>query len=82
MQKVKGDDLAGMGGHADNALPVLDQVKKNLDTQARQPASMRDVGMDSDKAGVKGDIDVSKLSADEFAALPESTKAKLRGDLL
>lgn len=33
IQKVKKDDLAGMGGYADNSLPVLDQVKKNLDDQ-------------------------------------------------
>lgn len=31
IQRVKKDDLAGMGGYADNSLPVLDQVKKNLD---------------------------------------------------
>lgn len=58
------------------------QVVKNLDTQKRQPASMNEAGMDSDKGGIKGQIDVTKLTADEFNALPESTKAKLRGDLL
>lgn len=55
------------------------QVDKNLDTARRQPASMKDAGKDSDKAG-EGKIDVTKLSPAEFAALPESTKRKLRGD--
>lgn len=59
-----------------------DQVRKNLDTQKRQPASMAESGMDSDKGGMKGEIDVTKLSKEEFDALPDSTKAKLRGDLL
>ena len=59
-----------------------EQVAKNLDTQKRQTPSMKDAGMDSDAAGIKQNIDVSKLTAEEFAALPEATKAKLRGDVL
>lgn len=59
-----------------------EQVVKNLDTQKRQTPSMKDAGMDSDAAGIKDKIDVSKLTAEEFAALPEATKAKLRGDSL
>jgi hypothetical protein len=58
------------------------QVQKNLDASKRQPPDMKDVGMDSDKAGIKDDIDVSKLSFSEFEALPEATKARLRGDLV
>jgi len=59
------------------------QVAKNLETQKKQPASMRDSGIDSDKAGhgVEG-VDPSKLTFEEFKALPESTKAKLRGDFV
>jgi hypothetical protein len=57
------------------------QVAKNLETQKRQPASMRDSGIDSDKAGQQGaNIDPSRLSYEEFEALPDSVKAKLRGD--
>lgn len=60
-----------------------EQVAKNLDTAKRQPASMKDVGLDSDKAGMSSNLpDISKLSAEEFDALPESTKARMRGDLL
>lgn len=33
IQKVKGRDLYGMESYPDNSLPVLDQVKKNLDDQ-------------------------------------------------
>lgn len=56
------------------------QIKKNLETAAKQPANMRDAGLDSDKGGVDGLPDVSNMSQEEFAALPKSTLAKLRGD--
>lgn len=59
------------------------QVQKNLDAQKRQPASMKDVGLDSDKVGMTEKLpDASKLTQEEFNALPESTKAKMRGDFL
>lgn len=56
------------------------QLKKNLDADKAQPPSLSSVGHDSDKAGVKDTLDMSKLSAEEYDALPEATKAKLRGD--
>ena len=59
-----------------------EQVAKNIEAAASQPPGMDDVGKDTDKAGMKEQVDVSKLSQEEFAALPEATKAKLRGDLL
>lgn len=59
-----------------------DQLTKNLATDKAQPPSMRDAGMDSDKTGVTGIPDIKNLSAEEYAALPESTKAKLRGDFV
>ena len=58
------------------------QVAKNIETAAKQPASMKESGIDSDKAGFTGDLDVEKMTAEEFAALPEATKSRLRGDLL
>ena len=58
------------------------QIDKNLDTLKKQPADGRDVGLDSDALGIKGNVDVSKLTYDEFEALPASMKAKLRGDML
>lgn len=58
-------------------------VAKNLATMAKQPASMKDVGLDSDKAGQGGPLpDVSKMTAAEFAALPKGTLARLRGDFV
>lgn len=56
------------------------QLSKNLDTAKKQPPSMKSVGIDSDKAGKTSEVDVLSMTADEFAALPEATKAKLRGD--
>ena len=58
------------------------QIKKNLDTANRQPASMKDAGMDSDKFGASNSPDFSKMTQEEFAALPEATKAKARGDFV
>ena len=57
-----------------------EQVAKNIDASKRQPADMRDVGIDSDKAGKTENIDVGSMSADELAALPEATRKRLRGD--
>ena len=57
-------------------------VEKSLATQNAQPSTMRDAGMDSDKLGKTGLPDVGKLTVEEYAALPESTRARLRGDYL
>lgn len=59
-----------------------EQVKKNLAVAKQQPASMKDSGMDSDKAGASGLPDPAKMSVEEWGALPEATKARLRGDVL
>lgn len=57
-------------------------VKKGLETQEAQPPAANTLGVDSDKLGEKGLPDVSRMSADEFDALPETTKARLRGDMV
>ena len=57
------------------------QVKKNLDTAIKQPASTKESGVDSDAHGQsKADPDPSLMTYEEFGALPEATKAKMRGD--
>ncbi len=57
--------------------------QKVADTMNRQPASLKDAGIDSDKAGQdKADLDVNKLSEAEFTALPAAQLAKLRGDFV
>ena len=59
------------------------QIKKNLDTLKKQPSNLKDVGIDSDKAGQTTQLpDVKSMTQEEFNALPKSTLAKLRGDLL
>jgi hypothetical protein len=58
------------------------QVAKNLEVRDKQPPSMKDVGMDSDKAGEKALPPISQMSLEEFDALPAATKARLRGDTL
>ncbi len=57
-------------------------VAKNVAAAAAQPPSMKSAGMDSDKSGAKGLPDITKMSTDEFDALPEATKARLMGDVL
>jgi len=58
------------------------QVKKNLDTASKQPASLKDAGVDSDKMGASNTPDFSKMTQEEFRALPASTIAKARGDFV
>lgn len=58
-----------------------EQVAKNLQAQKQQPPSTREVGLDSDKIGEKALPNINQMTAEEFAALPASTKARLRGDL-
>ena len=58
-------------------------VEKALSTQKAQPASLKEVGFDSDSRGAKGGLpDVSRMSADEFAALPKATQDRLMGNLV
>lgn len=56
-------------------------VEKAVTAAKAQPASLQTHGLDSDKMGEKGLPDVTKMSVEEFNALPETMKAKLRGDL-
>lgn len=58
-------------------------VAKNLDAASRQPPSSKRVGADSDRHGQTGQLPVvTEMSFEEFAALPEATRAKLRGDFV
>lgn len=82
VERQEQGERAGLGKAESQTDRKTAQVQKNLDTQKRQAPSMKDSGLDSDKAGMQGKVDVTKLTAEEFAALPESTKAKLRGDVL
>lgn len=70
---------AGEKGAADRKAAA---VKAALDAAKRQPPSTKETGLDSDKAGIVKDIDPTKLTMEEFAALPDATKSRLRGDML
>lgn len=59
-----------------------DQMTKAIATRNSQPPITATLGMDSDKAGAKALPNVTGMSADEYGALPESTRARLRGDAL
>jgi hypothetical protein len=58
-------------------------VAKAMDAQKKQPASTKEVGIDSDKVG--GALDASavmKMSYDEFVKLPDTKLAEMRGDFV
>lgn len=59
-------------------------IDKKLDAAKRNAPDLDGDGLDSDKLGAGGDkeIDVSKLTDEEFDALPESTIRRLQGDFL
>ena len=58
-------------------------VAKNLDAANRQPASTKKAGADSDKHGQTAPTpEADQMTYEEFSALPDSTKAKMRGDFV
>lgn len=77
-EKTTAEDKPGLAKAA-AADRKADAVKRNLEVAKAQAPDMRSAGMDSDKAG-SALPDVTKMSQEEFAALPESVKARLRGD--
>ena len=79
-QEEQKEDPKGLAAAKAAADRKAAQLAKNIDTAKKQPASMKEAGIDSDKAGKTSEVDIMSMSADEFAALPEATKAKLRGD--
>ena len=56
------------------------QVGKNIDAAKKIPASLGQKGADSDKKGVSEVKAFEKMTDEERDALPESTRARLRGD--
>lgn len=82
--KIDADDKGDTG--LKNAKGALEdrkqaQLDKNIDTQNKQPPSTKEVGQDSDKLGqTKEDADVTQMTYEDFAALPEATKKRMRGD--
>jgi hypothetical protein len=58
--------------------------RKAADANGRQPANTARAGIDSDKGGKGGtlNVDVMKMKPKEFEKLDEETKAKLRGDVV
>ncbi len=87
MERSKAPDEPSEGKGLRSAAKADDRkeaaVKKNIDAASRQPASTKRAGADSDKHGQTGTLpDVSEMTAEEFAALPETTRAKMRGDFV
>lgn len=74
------DPPKGLGAAKDGERKAA-AVAKNLDV--KQPGNIKDIGMASDKAGQSTAVpSASAMEFDEFSALPESTRAKMRGDFV
>lgn len=54
-------------------------TKKNIDAALKTPPDTKDVGIDTDKAGMKDGLP-TPLTVAELAALPEATIKRMRGD--
>lgn len=80
-EAAKAEEAKGLAAAAKQGDRQKEAVAKAIEVQKTQPASTKEVGIDSDKLGAKELPDITKLTADEFDALPEATKARLMGNL-
>lgn len=77
------EKAAGLGAAKEVGDRKKEQVAKNLGVAGKQPASLQDAGIDSDKAGQsKAEGKAEDMTYDEFNALPDAAKARMRGDLV
>lgn len=59
------------------------QVAKNLETARKQPAALKDAGVDSTAAGqTSQEVDPTRMTYEEFAALPDAVRSRMRGDMV
>ena len=78
-QSVEPPSLAGKAKSVDEVAKKRAQVKKKLRAAEAQPPELP--GESSSQHGEKG-IDLAALTEEEFAALPEATLKRLRGDII
>jgi hypothetical protein len=78
------DEVATEAPEAKKETPAARKtdVKKNVDAAKRTPPSLEKSGLDSDATGAKAVPNATELSEEDFDALPEATKARMRGDLV
>lgn len=69
--------LAAGGAGGDRKVKA---VGKTVDAMKRTPPSTSLAGADTDKKGGAPETNVQQMTDEEFEALPESTKARMRGD--
>lgn len=55
-------------------------LRKAVDAQGKQPPDLDGVGDDSDKQGLKDEIDTKKLTFDDLESMPLEKLKQLRGD--
>ena len=79
LQPEEAPSLAGKAKSVDEVAKKRAQVKKKLRAAEAQPPELP--GESSSQHGEKG-IDLATLTEEEFAALPEATLKRLRGDIL
>lgn len=81
-EKAEAAKPAGEAEEAELADPRrAADVRRNVKTVQKSPPDLDAAGgLDSDKAGLRNDVDPLKLSEADLAALPLSVKQRLRGD--
>lgn len=60
---------------------VTAQKQKNIDTALKTPPSTTDVGLDTDKAGMKDGLP-APANIDDLKQIPESVLKRMRGDMV
>jgi hypothetical protein len=55
-------------------------VAKNVAAANAQPPALDKAGLDTDKAGARKPMDISKMTLEEFEQLSDEAIAKMRGD--
>lgn len=79
--KVVDDKPAGGLAGAKGADRTQAAKAKNVDAALRTPPDTRDVGIDTDKAGMKGGQPIL-ATVDDLKAIPAATLKRMRGDLV
>ena len=61
--------------------PRKTDIKKNLDAKKRMPPDLLSIATPSDKLGMQSELPAaSKLTEEEFRAIPDSKRRQMRGD--
>ena len=80
---AKADEEKPSGGLKDakGAERTTAQKQKNIDAALKTPPDTRDVGLDTDKVGMKDGLP-TPMNIEDLKAIPEATLKRMRGDMI